>query len=370
MKDPSILLNERMARIQTAVALGKTDRVPVVLFADEFCANHLGVKMSEFNTNPPLATKTMIESLTSLGEFDGTERLTAASHTLSLSGLSPVKIAGRDLPEGTPCQMDEHGTMTLEDYDTILNKGWQPVFNDIICNRMPDKELPMHIQEILDYQPQAMQEWVSKGIVPFCPVFTVPAFEALVGGRTLAGLTKDIFRMPDKLEAVIKVIQDETIESLRPRIRAVKPFAVFIAAARGASEFFRPKTFDRFVWPCFKKLADMILEEGSILYIHCDANWERDLDHFLELPKGKCVISSDSATSIYKMKEKLDGHMCLMGDTPASLLALGTPDDVFKHCTRIIKDIGPGYILSQSCSVPANAKPENVAAMMAAATGN
>jgi uroporphyrinogen-III decarboxylase len=153
-------------------------------------------------------------------------------------------------------------------------------------------------------------------------------------------------------------------------IRATKPLAVMVGVARGASIMVSPKVFDRFVWPNVKKVAEMIVEEGSICYLHLDSNWDRDLDRFRELPKGRCVMSSDSATNIYKMKEKLDGHMCLMGDVPPALLVLGTPDDVYKHCTKIINDIGPtGYILSQSCTIPANAKPENVAAMMAAATG-
>jgi hypothetical protein len=370
MKTAQEHLNESLNRLKTTVELGKPDRVPVVLFADAFCAKHMGVKMSEFNNNPELATKTMIQSLMSLGDFDGSEMLTAPSHMLSVINLSPVKMAGRELPEGAACQLDEYGTMTTEDYDTILNKGFQPVMIDILANRMPDKELPMKIQGIVDYLPQAAQSWADNGIVPFCPILTVPAYDMLVGGRTLPGLTKDLFKMPDKVEAVLKIIEDETIENYRQAIRAVKPFGVFLGTSRGASEFVSPKIFERFVWPSTKKLAEAIVEEGVVCYLHADSNWERDLDHFLDLPKGKCVISSDSATNIYKMREKLGGHMCLMGDVPAALLFLGTPDEVYKHCTKLINEIGPSeYILAQSCTIPINAKPENVAALMAAAAG-
>jgi hypothetical protein len=120
MKTTQELFGERIARIQTAVALGKPDRVPVVLLGDAFCANHLGIKMSEFCTSPELSIKTMIQSLTSLGEFDGTEFLTMDASMFSVLWLSDMKLAGRELPEGSVWQVDEIGTMTVEDYDTIL----------------------------------------------------------------------------------------------------------------------------------------------------------------------------------------------------------------------------------------------------------
>ena len=36
-----------------------------------------------------------------------------------------MKLAGKELPEGTLWQVDEKETMTVEDYDTILNIGWK-----------------------------------------------------------------------------------------------------------------------------------------------------------------------------------------------------------------------------------------------------
>jgi uroporphyrinogen-III decarboxylase len=170
------------------------------------------------------------------------------------------------------------------------------------------------------------------------------------------------------MDAVIKVMEDEDFEILRQTIRAVKPLAVMYGASRPA--MYPPKILDRFFWPYVLRTVRMIVEEGALCYFHYDANWERHMDRFLECPKGKCVFGSDSATDIYKLKEKLDGHMCLMADVSPSLLALGTPDEVYKRCTKLINEIGPnGYILSQSCTIPANAKPENVVAMLAAATG-
>lgn len=370
MKTSQELFPERLARIKTAVALEKPDRVPVVLLGDAFCANHMGVKMSKFCTDPELSTKTMIQSLTSLGEFDGTEFLSVDANIFSVLWYSDMKLAGRELPEGSVWQVDETGTMTAEDYDTIIAKGFMPVALDIINNRLRDKDIMKKFQAFLAYAPQAAQAWVAKGIVPFCPVLTMPPLEELAGARTLPKFFRDLHKIPDKVEEVMKIRQAETLATLRQSIQAVKPLTVFVGGTRGASEFVSPRIFDRFVWPYIQELVETIVAEGAIAYLHFDSNWERDLDYFRRLPKGKCVMSSDSSTNIYKMKEKLGDHLCLMGDVPPALLTLGTPDEVYKHCTKLINEIGPsGYILSQSCTIPANAKPENVAALISAAHG-
>lgn len=91
----------------------------------------MGVKMSEFCTNPELSTKTMIQSLTSLGEFAGTEFLSVDANIFSVLWYSDMKLAGRELPEGSVWQVDETGTMTAEDYDSIIAKGFMPVALDM-----------------------------------------------------------------------------------------------------------------------------------------------------------------------------------------------------------------------------------------------
>ncbi|WP_245692730.1 uroporphyrinogen decarboxylase family protein [Sporomusa acidovorans] len=81
------------------------------------------------------------------------------------------------------------------------------------------------------------------------------------------------------------------------------------------------------------------------------------------------MIETDGATNIYKIKEILGDRMCIKGDVPAALFTLGTPEDVYHYCTKLIKDMGTGFILASGCAVPVNAKVENVKAMIAAANG-
>ncbi|OBR93642.1 uroporphyrinogen decarboxylase [Clostridium ragsdalei P11] len=176
--------------------------------------------------------------------------------------------------------------------------------------------------------------------------------------------------IPDKVQAALDVILEDTLESLRQQIREVKPLTVFVGAARADGDFLSLKLFDRFMWPYLKKIVEVVVDEGSFAYLHLDMCWNRFLDYFLELPKAKCIFSPDSTTDIFKAKKVLDGHMCIMGDVSPSLLTLGTADDVHAYCMRLMKEIGPdGFIMAAGCMLPANAKVENVKAMLSATCG-
>jgi uroporphyrinogen-III decarboxylase len=107
------------------------------------------------------------------------------------------------------------------------------------------------------------------------------------------------------------------------------------------------------------------VEEGAIPVLHFDADWTRDLERFKEFPKGKCVLSLDGKTDIFKAKEILGDHMCLMGDVPARMLSLGTPQEVAEYSRRLINEVGPGgFILAQGCDIPPDAQYDNVKAMI------
>ncbi len=113
-----------------------------------------------------------------------------------------------------------------------------------------------------------------------------------------------------------------------------------------------------------------VVDAGLIALLHLDSDWTRELERFKELPRGKCILAFDGETAIFKAKEILGDHMCIMGDVPASMLFLKQPEDIYAYCTRLIRQLGPqGFILQSGCDIPANAKLENVQAVVAAAVG-
>ncbi|WP_005035082.1 uroporphyrinogen decarboxylase family protein [Holophaga foetida] len=364
MKTNAELLTERKERIRKAVALEKPDRTPLVYMADSFCARHMGVPMADFCSSLKASSKVMLDSTKALGEVDGLDFAFVPAPFFPLGFLTHIKMPGKELPPDSLWQLDERELMTVEDYDTILNKGWRPFEADFLSKRL-GIDLPAIMEEVMGI-PEMVKNFEEAGYVVYSPLVINLVNEKLSGGRSMPRFIGDLRRCPDKVTAVLDLIQEDVLQEVRQQIKATNSTYVFISPARGASEFFSPKLWERFVWKYLKQIADMIIEEGAVVNFHIDSNWERDLDFFKSFPKGRCVFETDGATDIYKVKEAIGDQMCIKGDVPAGLLALGTPDEVHSYCTRLIKDMGPGFILSAGCTIPANARIENVKAMIAA----
>ena len=122
---------------------------------------------------------------------------------------------------------------------------------------------------------------------------------------------------------------------------------------------------EEFVWPDLEYITRTAIESGLTVLLHCDTNWTRALDLFKRLPPRSCILELDGDSDIFKAKEVLGDHLCIMGDVPAYLLAFRSKDEVLAYCRRLIKGVGRGggFILSSGCSIPANARVENVAAL-------
>lgn len=368
MENARELYEERLNQIKTAVALGKPDRVPVVPLGQAFCARHMRVKLADFCMNPELSHKTILESFTSLGEVDGLQSATCYPLSLQTLWLSRVKLPGRDLPDDELWQMDEKELMTIDDYDVIIDKGYNHFIKEYYRERLDNLE--ERLQPFLAYQAKAAENLSDHGIVLFRGGnFTIP-YENFCGGRSMQAFLRDLYRIPDKVQAAMDAAIVDIIENTRKVLRVTKPIGVWVGGWRSASEFLSPRLWQRFVFPYIKQLAEAVVEEGVIAILHFDSNWTRDLAYLRELPKGKCVLALDGATDIFKAKEVLGDHMCIMGDVPPAMLALGTPDDVHNYCRKLIENIGPsGFILSQGCDIPPNARPENVKAMIESVKG-
>lgn len=365
------LFAAHIARLHKAASLQEVDRVPVVLAADAFHARQMGVQISDYLGDMTEAARINVASMARLGEIDSAEYLIPAPRAMGAKFLTNIKLPGRELGPDELWQVDEVGFMTPEDYDTILEKGFMAFAKGFLATRLPKTLADLMAFLGTDFGAVAGMHIVA-GIVPFCGPICIPPVEVLSAARGMANFSRDLFRMPEKIAAVLEVMAAEEAEALHQQIRAMpqKPFSVFIAGARGAGEFLSPRFWNRFVRPHLQSIVEAVVAEGTYAYLHFDSNWDRDLEAFKALPKGKCILGLDHGTDIFKAKEILGDHLCLMGDVPAAMLTLGTPDQVHAYCTWLIREIGPkGFMLAAACCIPPDAKLENVKAMVSAATG-
>ncbi|MGB8647817.1 MAG: uroporphyrinogen decarboxylase family protein [Anaerolineae bacterium] len=361
-------------RIDAAIALQPVDRVPVVPMMDFYCAHQKGVPVSKFITNGDLGRDVLEEIFIEYGGWDATffgTTLNEFAWTLTL--LAPLKVPGRELPENEQWQFDEREVMKPEDYDFIIENGWQPFWSAMfprIRPHTPSHEVPTYLQAWFDQAIRDTLKWERKGILSFTGVASVPPLELFSVARSIKEFSFDLFRRPDKVLAASDKIADDISQAVINGMRTIKQGTqrgyrtAFLAGTRAT--FLSPRYFDRFAWPYIKRQALAYIDAGITPLLHFDSNWVPYLDRFFELPRGKAVLELDSQTNIFKAKEVLGDHLCIMGDVPAQLLALGTVDEVDTYVRRLIDVVGKGngFILSTGCDCPLDAKPENVKAMI------
>lgn len=363
------LLEERKERVLKTIALEKTDRTPVVLEYAGFAARAAGVPLTDFISSPLRATEVMIEAWERVGGADAMEYPTYSPGTLSTIWLSKIALSGKELPPDEPWQVQEIELMVQEDYDKIVEKGWMDFYYNFLEGRIQEGFF-QQLMEFLQDSAKALRMWQQKEVpILVSGIITTP-YEIFCGGRTMQQFVLDLYRIPDKVE---KAMEAAVPHLAGQAIELTKQFglpAMWIGGWRSASEFLSRPLWERFVWPYLERLALEVLEAGIIVIFHLDSNWTRDLEFFKSFPRGRCVLSLDSKTDIFRAKEVVGETACIMGDVPPALLSHGTPDEVHKYCRRLIEGLGPeGFILHSGCDVPMDAKLENVQAMVAAATG-
>ncbi len=363
----STLYSQRLNRILKAVELKKPDRTPVVLEYAGFAAYVTKTPMAEFLRCPKTNLATMIKAFDLIGDADAINYGSFWPYGLCYDYMSKVRVPGVDLPEDEMWQVVESELMTRDDYDRLLTTGWPAYSNAFLTQRIfhevPDEYLPPRRKS-----PDAQKAWQQRGLPVLSGGDVTTPYELLCGSRSLMEFAMDLFDIPDKviaaMDAIVPHLAGKAIRGARQRGYPL----VWVGGWQAAPSMLSPSMWRRFVWPYFSRLVCEVVDAGLIALLHLDSDWTRELECFRELPGGRCIMALDGETDIFRAKKVLGDHMCLMGDVPASMLFRDTPENVYAYCTRLIRELGPeGFILQSGCDIPANAKLENVKAMVAAA---
>ncbi len=183
--------------------------------------------------------------------------------------------------------------------------------------------------------------------------------------RGMKGSMLDMFRAPDKLLAAVDFFTPMAIESSVKLAKVTGNTGIFIPMHRGAGGFMSDQQFEKFYWPSTKKLFLALIEEGLTPMPFFEGDFNPRLKYLAELPKGKIAGHFDIVDR--KMTKKILGDtMVFWGNIPATLMAVGTPEQVRDDVKELIDIFGDngGLIIDVSTGIPDEAKPENVAAMV------
>ncbi len=361
-------------RIDAAIALQPVDRVPIIPNIDIFSPRYQGVKMAQIVRDLDLARDVMIKTFDDFGGWDAAFFAGGMMSDIgwAMFGMSS-KLPGYHLGEDELWQLDEKEIMKVEDYDFIIQNGFNAylgfVYPRLGMPAPPDQFIPRLIQ-LAEQAVKDTQTWEAKGVCVFASIGAQPPFDSISFTRSLKETMIDVYRRPEKLLAAMDAIQAEAIPQAIGAYHGLKSVTQwgnrvsFMGSTR--PPMLSPKYFDKFFWPYLKQAVNKMLEAGITPLLHFDSNWDVYLDHFLELPHAQVILQLDSTTNIFKAKQILKGHMCLMGDVPPSMLKLGTPEQVTAYCKKLIDEVGEdnGFILGSGCDTPMDAKPDNFKALI------
>jgi uroporphyrinogen-III decarboxylase len=280
-----------------------------------------------------------------------------------------MRLPGVDLPENATHQFDEIGAMTDEDFDVLEKDGVFALFSSLIPRIYPEMTIEQALMDIdragneITEQGSRLRE---KGIEPAVGfIIPGPAFDYFCFARSVNKALLDLRKRPAKMKSAGKRYCEDMLGLAVPSAMQCSIKRVFIGLSRSSPVFLSSKYFEEFILPDLDFLIHGLIDAGITPVLHCDTNWTKFLPYFRRFPRARCILELDSFTDIFRAKEILGDHTAIMGDVPSTLLAEGSRDDVRDYCRRLIDEVGAGggFILSSGCSIPLNARQENVLAM-------
>ncbi len=360
-------------RMEAAVRLEPLDRIPCAPLMDVyFPARYKGWTTARGLRNLRAGFDAIVDIFDEIGGWDGMllpgYSLPLTPHLYSGVAIGKTINPGRELGENDVAQFVETVALSREDYKGIIKLGWN-AFRENAKDRFnphPPERIIGWAQNQMEQYKYELALWKSKGIRSLCGAITLSPLMILSTSRSLLEITKDIYHIPDQLEAVMDAMVDDLIADSLEAVKISGEPGVMLVMERGGCFYYSLEIYERFEFPYMKKMVDAFAAEDIITVMHLDQDYTMNLPYFKDLPPKMVVAELDSMTDIFKAKEVLRGHMCIAGDVPAALTSLGAVEEVEAYCRKLIDIVGQdgGFILSTGCTCPVDCKIENLQAMV------
>ena len=376
-------------RLETVLSGGVPDRVPCIPLIYYFAASFAGVGGREFLTSMRSYRRAIDTCYWEAGPFDAMYPLPitmdAPRYDLTMVAALGLKPVLPDASAGGPQLLQTPETETLmepDDYARIaageFPRGLDPMTGFMVemiarhhgCEpglRLFARRFVPDVVRLAARWVAEMRRWRSVG-VPFFASYGLEApFDTFSMARGLTGFAVDLrYRGEEIREAALKMARVMSAGAA-VACRATRTNRFLLLLHRSSNDFISPRQFKDIAFPAVREMAGYLDARGIVFCMHCDGNWDRNLEVMADLPENSC-FQFDGCTDIFRAREILGERFTLMGDVASTMLAYGEPDEVEEYCRRVIAEVGANghFILSSGCEIPSNAKPGNVKAMVAA----
>jgi hypothetical protein len=348
-------------RLHKAIECRTPDRVPITIRLEYAAASWAGMSFRDFALDPKKASDAIEQAYDRMGGWDAVDASWTLGTRWNRLEVAKVQIPGVDFPEQLPHRMIDYPVMQPDDYDLAEKKGLNSLAS-ILLGRLGKRRDQEIEKEVFTSFTPIYRYWEDEKGVPVYRGGTVRIpFVQFSMWRTWRGMAHDVLRKGERVKEMCDAVLEEAIEIGENQSRIVGCNYVFVPCGRASATFLSERLFLEYAFPHLKRCVERLVQDGFIPRLHCDTDWEPFLRFFLELPKRSCILELSPATSIRKAKDLLEGHMCLYGDVPRSILSFGSPERVEAYCRNLIDTVGQdGFILANDNIIPYNARFENV----------
>ena len=368
-------------RLRACVSLQPVDRPGLLTsYTDRLAALQTGMTYADIIERPDAASAAMRKLWRELGGYGDAVYYAGGTdiYYLAAKHFTHIRLPGKDLPRDTYWQIVEKPNFTQDEYDILINEGWNSFMWRMIprvwdippedlkkCGSVAGYHKMQGERSLLQYRKDT-ELWRAMGVEVFVGASVPTPQMVLSCARSLMDYTMDLYEIPDKVEQALWSALPPLIENGIAGCKATGIACVAIIIERGSGQLYPLDLFEKFEWPLLRQMVEEFVKNGITPLLHLDTDWSKNLPYFKEFPRGKVVASFDGTTDLINAKKVLRDHVCIMGDVPASLLVAGTSKEVESYVRKLCDEVGEGggFILGTGCSMPPNANIENVKTMV------
>lgn len=401
------LYDERLKRIEDAIALKQPDRVPCIPFPQTYMYTRYGYTMAEVMYDTSKGKDAVRKFLK---EYEPDMAVGYSGHFVGLGpalekmGINWLQWAGRpgcNIDKNSIHQFIEKPYLGDDDYHEILTdlSGW------VIKKYLPKAFSIMEPFANVDFKAN-LSYFAPGGMLQFINPQIAEAFKTMseIGMMTAAYLGEcgafdkemiemgfpvqiastttcafdqlsDILRgtidtmadLYDQPENVLAAVEMFYPSSLFPAIAQAQHSPgkfVFIPLHKGLDGFMGNKQYGEFYWPTLKRLIEDLIKAGLTPWVYTEGKYDSRLEFLADIPEGKVVVHFEDV-DMKEAKRIVGPHSCISGGFRSRILETGTVTQVEDEVKKLLDICAPGggYIFDLSDTMDAAAKPENVEAM-------
>jgi len=400
------LFEERKNRVDTAIALGTPDRVPVAPFISSYMQRANGSSYKDIFYNFEAAGEAAIKffaehPLCDMHTFSGC----TSGRANELADSQMIDWPGKPgtcVSDYSSHQVIEREFMTAEEYPEMLDDFTGFMIRKYIPRAYPTLKglsniylrpavvlntgflSPLYSPEALEtYQLLAkigeedakagavtgkyMQQLAEMGFPGLLSAMSEAPYDILGDYfRGTMGIFEDLIDedMQGYMEQACYMFADQQIQALQFLKYADMPVKrVFFPLHKAMDGFMNSEQYERLYWKPLKKIMMKLIEWGVTPYIYTEGPYKTRLEQLTDVPKGK-VLYHFETVDMKEAKRVLGGTACIMGNLPVALLEFGKKEEVIEQTKKLLDDCMPGggYIFDFNGSLE-NSKPENLDAM-------